>query len=81
MADSRLSDPQLHRGFRAGDRDFDRGFAEASDLFRTRPSALQSLLFGVTKGIDLLPKIVTSKLHNTAGILGGARVAFDRFAP
>ena len=55
-------------------------FAEASDLFlNTARQHLQLLLVRRRKGVDLLPKIVISNLHNDAGVLGGARVAFDRF--
>lgn len=51
-------------------------FANTSDLFLEKTkSNIKKLLTRRRKGIDLLPRLVVSKLKNHAGILGGAYVA------
>lgn len=52
-------------------------FAAASDLFldRTR-EMLEHLLRRRREGVDMMPKLAVSKLHNLAGIVGAAYVAF-----
>ena len=58
---------------------FTGSFAAASDLFleQTRRH-LERMLARKRIGIDLLPKLVVSKLDNNAGLIGGAYVAFHR---
>lgn len=58
---------------------FTGSFAEASDLFlgKTREH-LKRLLARRRKGMDLLPALKVSSLRNLAGLIGGAKVAFER---
>ena len=57
---------------------FTGSFANASDLFidKTRTN-LEQLLKRRRVGIDLMPKLAVSTLHNEAGLLGGAFVALN----
>jgi len=58
---------------------FTGSFAQAADLFMKKTQAhLEKLLARRRVGVDLLPKLKTSKLHNNAGLIGGAFVAFTR---
>lgn len=58
---------------------FTGSFADASDLFIDKARArLAHMLERRRDGVDLLPKLAVSSLHNDAGIIGGARVAFVR---
>jgi glucokinase len=51
-------------------------FAAASDLFLPQTQKhLESLLKRRRKGIDLMPKLEVSNLHNQSGLLGGAYLA------
>ncbi|MCM2278803.1 MAG: ROK family protein [Oligoflexia bacterium] len=51
-------------------------FAAASDLFlKSTRERLKALLARRRVGVDLLPKLVISKLDNQAGLIGGAFVA------
>ncbi|OFZ70248.1 MAG: hypothetical protein A3K03_03725 [Bdellovibrionales bacterium RIFOXYD1_FULL_44_7] len=58
---------------------FTGSFAATSDLFleKTR-KLLKSRLTRRCRAIDLLPKLVLSKLHNKAGLIGAGYVAFTR---
>ena len=54
-------------------------FSQASDLFLPDVRRhLASMLARRRVGVDLLPKVTVSPLDNYAGVVGGARVAFDR---
>ncbi len=56
---------------------FTGSFAECADLFLPNTlTHLEKLLIRQRAGIDLLPKLVVSSLHNEAGLIGGAYVAF-----
>ncbi len=53
-------------------------FAGASDLFLNKAELrLKELLKRRRKGVDLMPKLVVSSLHNQSGIIGGAWLAFQ----
>lgn len=57
---------------------FTGSFAEAADLFIPRTKVhLKHFLRRHRVGVDLYPKLAVSSLHNTAGLLGGAYVAFQ----
>ena len=58
---------------------FTGSFAQTSDLFlSTTRKRLEVLLARRRVGIDLMPKLAVSSLHNEAGLIGGAYVAFTR---
>jgi glucokinase len=58
---------------------FTGSFAQTADLFLVDTRAqLEKLLTRRRDGVDLLPKLVVSKLDNHAGLIGGAYVAFHR---
>ena len=55
---------------------FTGSFAEACDLFiDSTKTHLKQLISRRRTGIDLFPELVVSKLHNQAGLVGGAFVA------
>jgi glucokinase len=55
-------------------------FAESFDLFRPQTvRRLETLLERRRVGHDLMPELMRSTLENRAGLLGGARVAFEAF--
>ncbi len=58
---------------------FTGSFAEAADLFMDSTRVhLDRLLLRRRKGMDFMPKLAVSKLHNKAGLLGGAFIALNR---
>ena len=58
---------------------FTGSFAETADLFmKSTKSHLERYLIRRRVGIDLMPKLVVSTLHNNAGLIGGGYVAFTR---
>ena len=57
---------------------FTGSFAHASDLFlKQTETELERLLIRRRVGVDLMPKLVVSRLKNQASLIGGARVAFN----
>jgi predicted NBD/HSP70 family sugar kinase len=58
---------------------FTGSFAASADLFMdSTKDHLEKLLARRRIGFDLLPKLKVSKLDNLAGLVGAAKVAFDR---
>jgi predicted NBD/HSP70 family sugar kinase len=58
---------------------FTGSFAATADLFiDSTKEHLEKLLVRRRIGFDLMPKLKVSKLDNMAGLVGAAKVAFDR---
>jgi glucokinase len=58
---------------------FTGSFAASADLFmKSTQEHLEKLLARRRIGFDLMPKLKVSKLDNLAGLVGAAKVAFDR---
>ncbi|OFZ03419.1 MAG: hypothetical protein A2X97_05590 [Bdellovibrionales bacterium GWA1_52_35] len=54
-------------------------FAQTADLFMKKTKThLEKLLVRRRVGVDLMPDLKVSSLHNNAGLIGGAFVAFTR---
>lgn len=57
------------------------GFSSNADCFIEATRAQLPKLFERHRdGVDMLPELVLSPIHSTAGVLGAARVAFDRLS-